>query len=389
LKSGESSWDRMHTSLTGRKYPNPPVGFLNAVFLELEMFVPGKITEFIRSAIGLVAIGTVADVMPLIEENRILVKIGLEELNKKKQTALSLLSRNERINSKTIGWGIAPLLNTPGRVGKTSLTVSFFTENDPDKLQAIITEIIQLNDTRKNTINNLHAKLMNDIEIENMMENEKIIYIKTDEIHDGYAGLMANRIADVTDKPVILVALPGKNGIVKGSCRVKSHINFFSHVKQFSDRFEKIGGHENAFGFTANALHIDDIIQSIKDSFSIDPVRKSDIAIDAELDVDLINVDFIRELEIFEPYGNANPEPVFISRNMEFESCTIFGNNHGKFLLAKNNLLTAIGWGMGLIMKDYYNARRPIDLIYRLENNEYRGSLYPRMIVIDMLYSKK
>ena len=388
LKSGNASLDGICSKLDiKKKFQNKNIELLTAVFFETQMIVPDKIHEFIRSVIGLVSIGSIADVMPLIDENRILAKIGIEELNKSRQPALSMLIGDGKINYKTIGWGIAPLLNTPGRLGKTDLTVNFFIESDVKKLQSIIREIGLLNNDRKSTINKLYTKIMNDLEGSSTIANNKLIYIKTNEIPDGYAGLIANRIAETTDKPVIIVVLPGKNGIIKGSGRIKNGLNFFSHVKQFKERFERVGGHEKAFGFTAKAHQIDDIIRSIAESFKDNHSAGITTAIDSELEVKQINVDFIRELEILEPFGNGNAEPMFLSRSVSLESCTVFGNNHGKYLFSGNASLSAIGWGLGSIMKDFFKSGRPLDLIYRLENNVYNGYVQPRMIVVDIQYS--
>jgi single-stranded-DNA-specific exonuclease len=228
---------------------------------------------------------------------------------------------------------------------------------------------------------------MNDINNGTLQSAGRLIYIKTDEITDGYAGLIANRIADTTGKPVIVAVLPGKNGIVKGSGRSRGGIKFFSCAGKFSERFERIGGHENAFGFTVKADDIDEIIDSIERSLGDYTVPSDDISIDCELDINIINTGFINELLLLEPCGNGNSEPVFMTKNLRLDAFSQFGNNHGKYMVSDNNPLTAIGWGKGMLMKDLFETGKPLDIVYRLENNSYNGVVTPRMILIDIKLS--
>ncbi len=384
MKQGETGLEGICSHLKiGRRAAL--INTLAAVFMETQASAPGRIYDFIRSVIGLVSLGSIADVMPLIGENRALTKLGIQELNRDRPTALSLLIGDEKINGKTIGWRIAPMLNTPGRLGRTELTFDFFIENDEDRLKSVISEIGVLNDGRKSMIQKLVAKILADMESGTRYKDDNVIYLKTDEVPDGYAGLIANRIADTVGKPVILVVLPGKNGIVKGSCRIKNGQNFFSHVVQYSEKFERIGGHEKAFGFTAKALNVDDLIKSIIESYRHVPENNSGTNVDSELDIKKISVNLIRGLEIFEPYGNENPEPVFISRGLLPEQFSVFGNHHGRYFFSCNPSLSAVGWGMAQTMKDFFECRRPLDIIYRLENNEYNGRVRPRMILVDIL----
>ena len=371
-----------------RKLYDREIDVLNKIFLETQLAGSEKIKQFIDSVIGLVSIGSIADVIPLTGENRILVKSGIDSLNSARHKNLSLLVNGGLITSRTIGWGIAPILNTPGRLGKTDLAVKFFIETDKRALNEVIAEIKTLNENRRGIITDFCARIMNDINTGAMKSDGRLIFIKTDEITDGYAGLIANRIADATGKPVIVAVLPGKNGIIKGSGRSRGGVKLFSCAGKFSERFERIGGHENAFGFTAKAGEIDEIIDSIERSLGEYDAPSGEMMIDYELDTDSINIDFINELRLLEPFGNGNSEPVFRTHNLHFASFSQFGANHGKYMVSDYNRLTAIGWGMGALMKDFFQTGRPLDIIYRLENNSFKGSVTPRMILLDIKLSR-
>lgn len=363
------------------------INVLNRIFLDAQIAASEKITDFIGSVLGLVSIGTIADVVPLVDENRALVKNGIDALARVEHQALSLLVKHDKITPRSIGWTIAPLLNTPGRLGKTDLAVEFFIENDTAALRTIIEEIKNLNESRRSFINEFCSRTIERIESGEMDSSGSMIYIKTDNIPDGYAGLIANRLADSTGKPVIVAAFPGKNGYVKGSGRSRGGIKFFSLIDGLRERFERIGGHENAFGFTAHADDLDGIIQSIEIAIRDNKDRSVPPEIERELEMEIIDIAFIKDLLRLEPFGSGNPEPVFITRRARFEAFVSFGNDHGKYIISKSNPLAAIGWGKGQIMRSYFEDGRPLDVTYRLENNVYNGYISPRMILMDIKQS--
>ena len=359
------------------------------LFMEAQLAGSAKIRDYIDSVMGLVAIGSIADVISLTGENRILVKAGLDNLNRTRHQALSMIMNGETADSRFIGWTVAPLLNTPGRLGKTELTVDFFISSNERKIRHTINEIKGLNEERRMFIKDFCAELQKQIENGAVDSNGKIIHIKTDRIPEGYAGLIANRIADVNGKPVIVTVLPGKNGIVKGSGRSRGGRLFFTHFGKFSDLFERIGGHENAFGFTAKADRVDEIVTRVEECMDHGVMADDALDIDCELDIATINTRFINDLLILEPYGNGNREPVFAARNLTFESFQQFGNDHGKFMVSDYNPLVAIGWGIGSIMRDFFETGKPLDLVFRLENNNYNGKITPRMIIVKIDLSEK
>lgn len=370
-------------SLNRRSY-REEIDVLNRIFLETQLAGSEKVADFIDSVLGLVAIGSIADVIPLIGENRVLVRTGIDRLNRVKYPSIAKLINGGAITARTIGWSIGPLLNTPGRIGKTELAARFFIEKDPKALDAIISEIKVLNDTRKNFINQFCSTILKDIDAGIIPTIGALIYIKTAEIPDGYAGLVANRISDVTGKPVIVAVLPGKNGIIKGSGRSRGGMEFFSRAEKLRDRFERIGGHENAFGFTARDAEVDDIVHDIGkalDPRSAAPVRDEPLW---EIDPSSVTTRFINDISRLEPFGSGNIEPVFITRGARFDSFAQFGNGHGKYVLNAGSPLTAVGWGMGPLMKDYFERDCALDLVYRLENNTFNGSVSPRMILLEI-----
>ena len=207
------------------------------------------------------------------------------------------------------------------------------------------------------------------------------------EIIDGLAGLIANRIADDLNKPAIIATGSDKNGIIKGSARSSGNFDFFKFIAPVSHLFERVGGHAQAFGFTAELVNIKEIVETINNSIADYYIPEKAIPIDLLIEITDINSSFIKSLSLLEPYGKCNEEPILAVKRVTIDGFSSFGNlgNHGKFIL--NRTLQAIGWNMFDKMNSFYNAKKDVDLIFKLENNEYAGKIYPRMIIVDIDFS--
>lgn len=356
------------------------------IFIELQWRSSTKIFSILQEFLVLVTIGTIADIMPLIGENRQLVKCGLSMINKR-EGHKGILSLTEKLNttSKSISWDIAPLLNAPGRMGETGLTVDFFLEQDISKIADIVTSIQAINKNRKQIVSDIIEKIKNDNSETTL--NDNIFFYMHNEIIDGLAGLIANRIADDLKKPAIIATGSDKNGIVKGSARSSGNFDFFKYTGSVSHLFERVGGHAQAFGFTAELKNLKEIIDTINMSIGSNFIPDKCIQIDSIIEIHDITPVFIKGLSVLEPFGKNNDEPVFVAKRVKIDSFSSFGNqgNHGKFII--NKTIQAIGWNMWDKMNSYYNAKKDSDIVFKLENNEYSGKVYPRMVLIDLDFS--
>jgi single-stranded-DNA-specific exonuclease len=360
---------------------------VNMIFSEIEYNNSVKISQFVNSTIDLVSLGTVADIMPISGENRTIIHYGLRSLSQTSHPGLSLLVKkiSSKLTAKKIAWDISPLLNTPGRFGKTHLIANFFLEKDKEKLGSLISEINTLNEKRKKIITELFDKFYSEIKNGMHFAGENFIFIYSEKVPEGLCGLLANRIADIVEKPVIVISLPDKKELVKGSGRAIGDFNFFSVVESYSFLFEKIGGHKQAFGFTINRNKIGELKEKIFSSANVSQVTNTDYFIDLDIPIESINYNFINSLDLFEPYGHQNEECLFLSRNAEIREFKRFGQNmnHGKYMFKKNIMIEAIGWDMADTMEKY-SGNKKIDIIYKLENNYFKGRISPRMLIVDL-----
>jgi single-stranded-DNA-specific exonuclease len=362
------------------------IKLLERIFISVQMRASGKIYDFLNYCMEFVAIGTVADVMPLIGENRIFTKLGLERMSNSSHNGISILSESKSVDSKFISWELSPILNSPGRYGKTDITVDFFLEEDDGKGRNIIDELRILNDDRKKLISDTFTEIISGKNEKNIIIFNSLVCAKTDKIPDGMTGLLASKLSEYYSKPAITVSISGDiNGQCRGSGRCNGSYDFFLMAEKVSDKFIRFGGHSQAFGFTIAYDRIDEMLNEL--SLLINNEEYSDlnrrIFIDDELNLSEINTKLIKSLKILEPFGKGNEEPVFLTKNIKPYSFTRFGKkqNHGKFLFKNESNLTAIGWGMADIMEPLFESSEAIDIVYRLENNEYNNKTYPRIII--------
>lgn len=370
-----------------RKVFNRKIDLANEIFLEYDLALSPKLLEFIDSIIDLIAIGTVADIMPLRNENRTIVHYGIKSLNSTMHPGLKLLSKNTKYRAKDIAWNIAPVLNTPGRYGQTGLAADFFLEDNTDTLKGLLNDINRLNEKRKQKLLELHDSLFESIQNGKFRYGNNLIFVVDENIPEGLCGLLANRLSDTFNVPVIAVSLFSGKNIVKGSGRVKGSFDFLSCVEPISHMFERIGGHAQAFGFSVGVEKLEEVREGILKMIDgrVDPEDKQELNIDVEIPVDVISDIFFKEISRFEPFGKMNEEIVFLSRDVAIRDFSRFGSgkNHGKYLLNGNYSVEAIGWNIADKMEDMLSKDK-VDLVYRLDSNEFNGITSLRMIILDI-----
>jgi len=357
------------------------------LFIEFEWRSSIKIITILQEYVVLVTIGTIADIMPLHGENRQLVKYGLSLINRGEgHNGIISLAGKSQTTSKSISWDIAPLLNAPGRMGETDLTVNFFLEKDINRIGDVLAAIHKTNRERKKLVLEIIEKIKNDTSVSTL--NDNIFFYMHEEIIDGLAGLIANRLADDLKKPVIIATGADKNGIIKGSARSSGKFDFFKYTAPASHLFERVGGHAQAFGFTAELKNIHEIVKIINESIASNFIPDKQIHIDAIIEIGEINHLYIKSMSLLEPFGKNNEEPIYAARSVKIDSFSKFGvqKNHGKYII--NKTLQAIGWNMFEKMGNYFDSEKYVDIIFKLENNEYQGKVFPRLILIDIDFSE-
>jgi single-stranded-DNA-specific exonuclease len=317
-------------------------------------FFKGKEEPRLRDLLDIVAIGTVADVVPLIDENRIFVKFGLEELKKSSNRGISALKvisglEPHQLNATAIAFRIAPRINAAGRIDDQNLGVKLFTTLDPEEAASIAEKLNSLNSKRQSMEEVILKEAAKLIEEDADFKNGSTVTLAKDGWHVGVIGIVASRLADSHKRPSVVIGIA--NGIGRGSLRSVGEYNIIDALKKCSDLLLNYGGHKHAAGITIASDNIplfkkrfDDIVgKTLKAEDKTDA-----ISVDAELQSDDISEELINELELLEPFGEGNPEPVFCLRELKVSDSRIVAEKHLKLKITDDMVvLDAIGFGMG------------------------------------------
>ena len=335
--------------------------------------------------LDLVAIGTVTDVMPLIGENRTLVKYGLIVLNKTKRIGLKLLAQKaniwpvteeELINSENIGYVLGPRLNAAGRMDHANSAYELLATEDSAEAQKLVESLESSNQKRQK----LTEKIMEEIKKQiKDLDKQFLIIADGKKWPLGVIGLAAGKIKDEVNRPVIIISKMGRK--VVGSGRSIDEFNLIAALNQVADCFEVYGGHAGAAGFTLkNKKVLDDFKKRILQLAEKALKGKNlipKLAIEAELDLEDLNWELFDQIEKFEPFGTANPKPLFLVKSLKVENIRQVGsdNKHLKLFLKHEKMIkgfAAIGFGMGERVGDIKYGDT-VDVVCEINLNEFNG----------------
>ena len=354
----------------------------------------------------LVAIGTIADVMPIKEENRLIVSYGLGRMEKARRIGLSALMNavmgqteqtksryktEPKITSSYIGYTLAPRLNAAGRIRSASVAVELFLTNDSEKAKAIAEELCEANRERQVEENRITAAAFEKIENEHNFEKDPVIVLDDDSWHHGVIGIVSSRVTERYGLPSILVSFEGseEGSVGKGSGRSVKGMNLAAALQACSDTLLKYGGHELAAGLSVERdklpLFREKINEYAREHLSeemLTPTVEADLALlPSELDMDLAS-----ELRRYlEPYGTENPLPVFalFSATVE-EIVPVGGGKHTRLVLRDGERhITAMYFSHETAKLDLYPGEK-VDLLFSLDINEWAGKRSVQLIVRDL-----
>lgn len=351
----------------------------------------GRMLEFFENNIDLVALGTVADIVPLIDENRTLVKCGLEILNENFSKRLGLeyifneYLKNKQITAKSISWNVAPVINAAGRMGNASVAANLMLADDKYSANNFFVELKQLNNERKElqveNIKQFNILLQKQCDV----EKDNILVVSADNLKHGVTGIVASQIVKLYSKPVILFIEDKNTQEATGACRSIDGFDMVSALDKTKDILVKFGGHHQAAGLTIKIDKLEEFKNRIKqiaqESISGEMVSKK-ITVDCELKISEINKRTYNDLNILEPFGASNVVPIFLLKNVSFEEVAIIGPNkdHLKFKVCKDGIsVQAIFWGAAKYI-DMLGYKDRFDILFNMDINREEVQL----IILDV-----
>ncbi len=348
---------------------------------------------FPKQYIDLVAIGTAADIVQLLDENRIFMYNGLKMINEKPRPGLmallessGLLGRQLTVNA--IVFVLAPRLNAVGRISNAKKAVHLLTTKSFQQGRNIARILEHENRARKDIDEITYEEALALIDDEIDLDSKRVLVLAKENWHTGVIGIVASRIMEKFNRPTVLISI--QNGVGKGSARSTSNFDIYEGFKKLSDLFINFGGHKFAAGLTIKPENIPILDEKINELSEID-IRMEELIpklkIDAELMFDQLDAQFLSALKSLAPFGPGNMRPVFVSYDVKpFGTIDIVGNNHLKTKFKqKEVVLDAIGYNLGHFadeMKSNKNAR--INCAYVLEENRWNGKTTIQMRIKDI-----
>ncbi|AMD96067.1 single-stranded-DNA-specific exonuclease RecJ [Leptotrichia sp. oral taxon 847] len=340
--------------------------------------------------LDIVMIGTVADVVPMVNENRFIIKKGLNNIKKTKIKGLKYIINYLKINPKNIttsdiGFLIAPIFNALGRIDNSKIVVNFFIQEDDFKLISIIEEMKKANKIRRYLENEIYNEIEEKIQ---KLNRPKYIFLKSRRWHSGVVGVVCSRISIKYNIPVILVSI--KNGYGKASCRSIEGINIFDMLKEISTKLDRFGGHDLAAGFLVSEKYLLEVERYLRQklvSKNREDVEKV-LNIDSWLNIKSINKRKLSDINRLAPFGLDNPEPNFIDTEVEFIKISKFGinNRHFKGFAKKNDrVISMIGYNLGHKLKVRNLNERKYRVIYTPIFKTVYSDLYIELRIKDFI----
>ena len=326
--------------------------------------------------LDIVCVGTISDIVPLTDENRVIVKLGLKLVEQTKNLGLKEILQScgySKINSTTISFGVAPRINACGRMGHQEEALNLLLSKEENEVKELTQKINEYNKTRQEIEKNIYNEAVEQIEKEGL-DTQNTIVVSGKGWHHGVIGIVSSKITELYFKPSILLCYD--NELAKGSGRSIPGFDLHDALMKCQDTIEKFGGHSMAIGITIKKDNFDkfanELEQIAKDS-KIDEIVPI-INVDAKINLNEVSRETVESLKQLEPFGEGNKTPIFALKNLKVDSIrSLSEGKHIKMTLKDgNSVVNAIGFNLGYLA-DEYRIGDKIDVVGTLEINSFNG----------------
>ena len=370
------------------KYPFSQLAGVGIVFkliqaISIKLNLDEK--EFLKY-LDIVCIGTISDIVPLIDENRVIAKLGLKLIAQTKNIGLKALlevTGFRNIDSGTISFGVAPRINACGRMGNEKLALDLFLCKDYEEAKKLAIKLNEYNIERQNIEKRIFDEAVEKIEKE---EKEKsCIIVEKEGWHHGIIGIVASKVTEMYFKPSILICFDNNEGT--GSGRSVPGFDLHDALTKCSNHLEKFGGHSMAVGVTLKKNEFESFKKELEEyakQLEVDKIVPV-INIDSELCLRNVDIESVKSLKMLEPFGEANKMPLFLFENLKINSIrTVSEGKHLKLTLKDDNyMVNAIGFNMGELSEKFLLDDR-VDIVGNLDINSFNGMENIQIIIKDM-----
>lgn len=367
-----------------------PYKYLSGVGVAFKV-ATALLEEIPQEMMDLVALGEIADLVPLTGENRVLVTYGLKMLAQTTRPGLQALMELagiglHEITAEKVAFGITPRLNAIGRLESAQLGVELLVTQNPDDASNFAQTVNQLNDTRKQIVNDILAEAKSQIAAVDLT-SQKTIVLAGDGWHEGVLGIVASQVVELTNRPTII--LTQANGKLKGSARSIEGFDLFQALSAHDDLFSSFGGHASAAGLSLVSSNLDKLKVAFEHEADIQNIilgTKAPLIIAEKLPVEAVNEQLLMAIQRLAPFGNGNEQPYFEITGIVSDIKQIGAEkNHLKFnLLANDVKLAALAFGKGELGTGLLIDKAPLNVVATLTENTWQGQTSLQLMVKDL-----
>lgn len=372
-------------------YPDKNLAGVGVAYKLCQAIWQERTGEVYQADLDIVALGTVADVVPLVGENRILVKAGLSKMQLQPNRGMEALIdvaglKDRKITAGHIGYTLAPRLNAAGRVAHATRAVELLTTPSQEEAYEIAEELQETNLERQALERDIHEMARQDV-LKQGPDADYVVVVGGQDWHPGVIGIVASRLVEEFYKPTLVISI--KDGIGKGSCRSIDNCNIYEALQSAEDLLIQFGGHQAAAGFSIKEDKIPALRERLT-QYCKEQLVETDylpiIDIDSQVAIDDIDVPLIEEIETLEPYGMANPTPVLALEEATISDLFLMGQQkkHAKVLLEReDSTIDAIAWNRPDLHASFFPGDR-VKVAFTVQKNEWNGHVSPQLMIQDM-----
>ena len=346
------------------------------------------------SRLDLVTLGTLADLMPLCDENRILVRRGLELLRASQRDGLRQVFRRrdllgKRITTSDIAWQVSPILNSAGRMGEPGTATRAILARDAREAEALVDQLFQLDQRRKSLGDNAWNLVLDKARDSLDRSGGRCVLVHDEGIQRGITGIMASRLQGVFKTPAIVMAVGADTAV--GSIRSNRQQVIAGFFERHGAEFLSYGGHDFAGGFSIQRSRLDTFVADFFQNTAEFPLPDADtetLAVDAEIPIAHLTPDLVKVVDLMEPFGEGNPPLLFLTRGMRVTHCELIGRRdlaHLKLLLEAGSMKwPAVYWNAAPRFPAEFTIGDTVDVVYRLGRNSYGGGENLQLTIVDL-----
>lgn len=347
----------------------------------------GDYESILADFADIVSIGTIADIVPLKSENRVLVVRGIESLNSSPRPGISAIrnisgSAAKDLNATSVAFTLAPRINAAGRIEEAATALKLFLTEDEQEAEDLAERLDSFNSKRQETEAAIVDEAVSRIENDETLKYAKVIVVDGVNWHSGVIGIVASKLVDKYGKPVMVIARDG-SGEAKGSCRSIEGFSLFDALSDAEDLLVRFGGHTLAAGFTVKDEMIDAFRQRINEYADSLDVFYPVLNLDCRINPAKIDLDFVESLSALEPFGAENPQPIFGIYNVVLKNMRSIGTklNHARIVFEKKGQQYS-GVLFGMSAEELpFEAGDIIDIAAIIDKNEYKGEVRPNIYI--------